>query len=227
MKKNFIDVKDDFVASINRQKKLSAIILVVIVLFIISLFIVVPKVQANIRASEIKSLVNQEKLAKKANYLDAKTADNEITEKTAMTVLFSVPSGKTYGNIIDVLKDPKQMKDFNHSIYIYPMVYDVEKIEKKYKIKKNEVTIVFFENGKEKNRISIDQSFDTKTMLIPALNQLPLSSVSESIQPPAPSSAPTPTSDSTQSTTETTAEQVTDEQEPTLEQSAEADSVAQ
>lgn len=223
MKKNFIDVKDDLVASINRQKKLSAIILAVSVLFIISLFIVVPKVQANIRASEIKSLVNQEKLAKNANYLDAKTADNEISKKTAMTVLFSVTSGKTYGNVIDVLKNSEQMKEFTRSIDIYPMVYDVEQTETKYKIKKNEVTIVFFENGKEKNRISIDESFDTKTMLIPALNQLPLSSLTESIQPPT-SSAPAPTSGSTESTT---SEQDSAEQESTVEQSVEADSVAQ
>ncbi|EOH98696.1 hypothetical protein UAW_01292 [Enterococcus haemoperoxidus ATCC BAA-382] len=212
MKKNFIDIKDDFVASLNRQKKLTAIILVVTILFIISLFIIVPKVQANIRASEIKSLVNQEKLTKKANYLDAKIADKEISEKTARTVLFSVPSGKAYGNVIDVLKDSKQMKDFNHSIYIYPIVYDAQIIENKYNIKKNEVTIIFFENGKEKNRISIDERFDTKKMLIPALNQLPLSSIGQSIQPPA-SSMPA----STETTQTTTESQVTVDSEQTVE----------
>lgn len=206
MKKNFIDVKDDVVASINKQKKLTAIIFAVIILFIISLFIIVPKVQANIRASQVTSLVNQEKLAKKANYLDIKTADKEISEKTAMTVLFSVPSGKTYENVIDVLKNSKQMKDFNHSIYIYPIVYDAEKIVKKYSIKENEVTIIFFENGKEKNRINIDASFDTKMMLISALNQLPLSSVGQSVQPPASSTPP-----STESTTQTS-QTITDEQ---------------
>ncbi|EOI00579.1 hypothetical protein UAY_01682 [Enterococcus moraviensis ATCC BAA-383] len=225
MKKNFIDVKDDFVTSLNKQKKLSAIVLVVIVLFIISLFIVVPKVQTNIRAAEIDSLVNQEKLVKKANYLDAKTADQDISKKTAMTVLFSIPSGKTYDGVVDVLKDKKLMKDFNHSIYIYPIVYNPEKIEEKYKIKKNEVTIIFFENGKEKNRIPIDGSFDTKTMLIPALNQLPLPSVGQSTQPQTPA-----TTNSTESTTETT-EQTTQEdpisEEQIVEQPVETDSVAQ
>lgn len=228
MKKNFIDVKDDFVATINRQKKLTAIILAVIVLFIISLFIVVPKVQANIRASEINSLVNQDKLTKKANFLNAKTADKEISEKTAMTVLFSVPSGKTYGEIIDVLKSSKQMKEFNHSIYIYPIVYDAQKIENNYKIKKDDVTIVFFENGKEKNRVLIDESLDIKTMLIPSLNQLPLPSVEKNIQPPDSSTSTEATTDTTQTIEE---EQSTGEEEQpveqTVDQSVEADSVAQ
>ncbi|WP_429949914.1 hypothetical protein IGJ55_001532 [Enterococcus sp. AZ170] len=219
MKKNFVDVKDDFVASINKQKKLSAIILVVLVLFIISLFIVVPKVQANIRSSEINSLVNQERLTKKANYLEAKTADKTISEKTAMTVLFSVPSGKTYENVIAVLKDSNQMKEFNHSIYIYPIVYEAEKIEKKYNIKKNEVTILFFENGKEKNRITVDESLDTKTMLIPALNQLPLSGVGQSVQPP--------TTTSTEETTETTKEDQTINEETVDDPNTEADSIVQ
>lgn len=214
MKKDFINVKDNIIEFINRQKKLTAIILVVIVLVIISLFMVVPKVQANIRASEIKSLVNQENLSKKANYLDPKTADKEISKKTAMTVLFSVPSGRTYGNVMNVLKDSELMKDFNRSIYLYPMVYDVEKIEQKYKIKKNEVAIVFFENGKEKNRISIDENFDTKKMLITSLNQLSLSSIVE----------PSATSNST---TSTTSEPATSESEQMLDQSVEADSVAQ
>ncbi|ALS00529.1 hypothetical protein ATZ33_03820 [Enterococcus silesiacus] len=204
MKKNFIDVKDDFVASLNKQKKLTAIIIAVIVLLIISLFIVVPRVQANIRSSEIKSLVSQEKLVKKASYLDAQTADKEISEKTAMTVLFSVPSGKIYNQAIKVLKDSKKMKEFNHSIFLYPIVYDTGRIEKKYAIKKDEVTIVFFENGKEKNRIPIDGSFDVNTMLIPALNQLPLSSVEPNVQPPA-SSTPESTVE-TADTTQTTAE---------------------
>lgn len=225
MKKNFIDVKDDFVALMNKQKKLTAIILALIVLVIISLFLVVPRVQANIRSSEIKSLVNQEKLTKKANFLEAKTADKEISEKTAMTVLFSIPSGKTYDNIINVLKNSQQMKGFNHSIYIYPIVYDAEKIEKKYTIKKDEVTIVFFENGKEKNRIVIDENLDTKTMLIPALNQLPLPSVKQNIQPPA-----TSTSSSLETTAETTQEtmegQVVGEEQP-LDQTMEANPVEQ
>lgn len=219
MKKNFIDVKDDFIALINRQKKLAAIILAVIILAIISLVVAVPRMQAHIRASEIKSLVSEDKLAKKASYLDSQTADKEISDKTAMTVLFSTPSGETYTQIIDVLKDSKQMKDFNHSIYIYPIVYDAEKIEKKYNIKKDDVTIIFFENGKEKNRIPVDKNLDIKTMLIPSLNQLPLSSVGQSVQPPAPA---TKTSNSeTPATTQATID------EQGVGQSSEADSVAQ
>lgn len=223
MKDNFNEMMEDVLAFINRQKKLSAIILGLVILAIISLFIVVPKVQANIRSSEISSLVSQDKLAKKANYLEAKTADTTIQNKTAMTVLFSVPSGRAYEDVMDILKNSERMKEFNHSIYIYPIVYDAEKIEKKYNIKKNEVTIIFFENGNEKNRLSIAENFDAKTMLIPALNQLPLANIGQSTQPPA-------TSTST-STTQTTVEEQTTSQEQmtgeTVEQPVATDSVAQ
>lgn len=211
MKKNIITVKDDFVSYLNKQKKLTAIVIGIIVLLIICLFIFVPKVQARIRSSEINTLVSQETLAKKANFLDIKTAKEEINEKTAITVLFSVPSGDTYNKIINILKDTDKMAEFNHSIFIYPIVYDAEKIEKEYSINKNEPTIIFFENGKEKNRLSIDESFEVSTMLIPSLNQLPLSATDPSV----PSASTT-----TSSTTETTAsaqavEEQTGEEEQT------------
>lgn len=217
MKKNFIDVKDDFVASLNRQKKLTAIIIAVIVALIISLFIIVPRVQANIRSSELKSLVSQEKLTEKAAYLDVQAADKEITEKTAMTVLFSVPSGKIYNQVIKVLKDSKKIKEFNHSIFVYPIVYDPASIEEKYAVKRDDVTIIFFENGKEKNRIPIDASFDVNTLLIPALNQLPMTSL-EQVQPPASSVIePTEPTDSA----ETTESIAVDEQSAAVEPVAE------
>ncbi|MFD2305502.1 hypothetical protein [Enterococcus termitis] len=196
MKKNFIDTKDDIMIYLNKQKKLTAIIIGAVVVFIISLFLIVPRVQANIRASQIDSLVSETTLAKKANYLNAKTADEEISEKTAMTVLFTVPSGKTYDDTIKVLKDPEQMKSLNRSIFIYPIVYNAKKVEDKYKLKQDEATVIFFENGKEKNRFVLNDEQELKTTLIPALNQLPLASVEPSAQ--------TPEANTTQSTTETT-----------------------
>lgn len=183
MKKNFINVKDDFVTKLNKQKKLTAIIMGILVLFVICLIIFVPKVQATIRSSEIESLVSHENLAKKATYLDLGTADQEIAEKTAITVLFSVPSGKSYDNIIKVLKNTEAMKEFNHSIFIYPIVYNAEYIEEKYVVNKDEPTVIFFESGKEKNRQIIDDSFDINTMFISTLNQLPLSNALESTEP--------------------------------------------
>ncbi|MBO0469349.1 hypothetical protein JZO66_02235 [Enterococcus sp. DIV0242_7C1] len=221
MKKNFIDAKDDVIDYLNKQKKMTAIIIGIAVLFIISLFFMIPKVQANIRASQIQSIVSQTKLAKKANYLDAKTADQQISEKTAMTVLFSVPSGKTYDAVIDVLKDTDQMKTFNHSIYIYPIVYNAEKIEEKYKLKKDETTVIFFESGKEKNRFTLETSQDIKTTLIPALNQLPLSSVEPTVQTPAENTTHS-TAETTQTTQETQTQEV-DEQGQVQEQPTEAE----
>jgi hypothetical protein len=167
----------------NKQKKLATILIGGIIILFIGFVLIIPKVQASIRSSEIQSLVQSEKLNKKANYLDPRTADQLIRTKPAITVLFSVPHGKTYDEIQAILKDDAKMNEFTHSIYLYPMVYNIDKIEKKYDVKENEVTVIFFENGKEKNKYQLKNDSDIKASLIPTLNQMPMSTMIEPTVP--------------------------------------------
>lgn len=201
MKKNIIDAKDDFVELINRQKKFSAVILGVIVLFIISLFFFIPKMQANIRASEINYLIERINLDKKVSFFYEDDIEKQIDNKKAITVLFSEPYGSEYDKVLTAFSDTKLMNSFNHSLFIYPIVYNSSNIEKKFEIKKNEVTVIFFENGTEKNRLIVDASLDIKTMLIPKLNELPLSADIPQVQP----SQTTASSSQEQTETSTTA----------------------
>jgi len=182
MKKNLIEFKETIIHYINKNRKLSFIVLIISLVLILVLILWIPKAQANIRASEIHSLIAEEPLNKKAIFLDSQTADQEISDKTAITVLFTEPSGKTYDEILTILKNKTKMNEFNHSIYIYPMVYNIPTIEKTYNVKRAEPTVIFFENGKEKNRLTINSTEDMVAMLIPALNQLPLASVSQTTQ---------------------------------------------
>lgn len=183
MKKIVIDAKDDFIELINKKKKLSAIILGLVIVFIISLFIFIPKMQANIRISEMNYLNEKVNLNKKVSFFDEENSEKQIDEKNAITVLFSEPHGTEYDKVLAAFSDNKLMNSFNHSLFIYPIVYNSSIIEKKFGINKNEVTIIFFENGKEKNRFIVMDSLDVKTMLIPKLNELPLSADTTQVQP--------------------------------------------
>lgn len=210
MKKNVIDTKDDFVELINKKKKFSAIILGVIVLLIISLFIFIPKMQASIRSSEINYLIEKINLNKKVSFFAEGDIEKQIDDKNAVTVLFSEPHGTEYDKVLSVFSDTKLMNSFNHSLFIYPIVYNSNKIEKKFGINKNEVTVIFFENGKEKNRFIVVDSLDVNTMLIPKLNELPLSADTTPVQP-------SQTTPSSQQQTETSTTSSSQEEAPAVE----------
>lgn len=202
---------------LNKRRKLATILIGGIILLFIGFVLIIPKVQATIRSSEIQSLVQSEKLNKKANYLDPRTADELIRTKPAMTVLFSVPHGKTYDEIHTILKDDTKMKEFTHSIYLYPMVYNVDEIEKKYDVKENEVTVIFFENGKEKNKYHLKSDTDVKASLISTLNQMPMSTM---IEPTVPQVKP---STATATTTESSNQENSSSSQSSVEQTNPAD----
>ncbi|MGC6767606.1 hypothetical protein ACYSNR_06300 [Enterococcus sp. LJL128] len=176
MEKKFDTIKDK-VNLTNKNQQLYIRLGIALVLCVVGLIFIVPRVQANIRSSQVESLVKIDLPGKKASFADTKTIDKEIKESRAMTVVFTLPSGRTYDQMISLFKDEETMKTFSRSLTIYPIVYDASKIEKKYNVKKEETTAIFFENGKEKNRFSVNENMDVKTALIPELNQLPLASV--------------------------------------------------
>ena len=175
MNKNILAVKGNFIELIHKKKRTSTITLGVIIIGIICLFIFIPKIQSAIRISELNYLNEKTNLDKKISFFNEQDIEKQIKDKNAITVLFSEPNGTEYEKVLRVFSDTKLMNSFNHSLFIYPIVYNSSNIEKNFEINKNEVTIIFFEEGKEKNRLIVDRALDTKTMLIPQLNELPLS----------------------------------------------------
>ena len=78
--------------------------------------------------------------------------------------------------MLDVFNDPELMEELNRPIFYYPIVYDVHELEQKYNIRTDEVTFIFFDGGKEANRITAGKGgiTDFDKELIPELNRLPL-----------------------------------------------------
>lgn len=199
-------------STLNKQQQLLIRLGIAAAILILALVLIIPRAQANIRSSQIDSLVDVEFKTKKVKFADTKTIDKEIEESRAATVMFTVPSGKSYEQLISLFKDEKTMQSFSRSMTVYPIVYDAANLEKKYNVKKDEITVIFFESGKEKNRFTVDESMDVKTAFIPKLNELPLAAVDPATQQqqdqsqeqtPAGTETTAPQEDASQGTAET------------------------
>lgn len=83
--------------------------------------------------------------------------------------------------MLDVFNDPELMEELNRPIFYYPIVYDVHELEQKYNIRTDEVTFIFFDGGKEANRITAGKGgiTDFDKELIPELNRLPLANIKQ------------------------------------------------
>lgn len=156
----------------NKNKVVFLFFLLLLLLFFFPL--VIPKLTSEIQLAEVQSLVVEKNLNKKINYLEPASADEVIKKKNGITVMFSIPSGELYTEVLRVFKDNQQMSSFNRTLYIYPIIYQSQEIEKKYNINKNQVTMIFFENGKSQNSLLVTQELNIKNDLIALLNQLPL-----------------------------------------------------
>lgn len=115
----------------------------------------------NIRAAQVESLVAGPIKSEKVSVLDYKTADKKIQETGAMSVMFAKPSGKQYDQMVKLFNSDK-MNEFHRSLYIYPLIYNAGKAQEQYNVSGDEITLVFFENGKEKTRTVVEKSMDLK-----------------------------------------------------------------
>ena len=148
-----------------RQRKLLMITAIVALVLIIGSIIFIPTMQKNIRAAQVESLVAGPIKSEKVSVLDYKTADKKIQETGAMSVMFAKPSGKQYDQMVKLFNSDK-MNEFHRSLYIYPLIYNAGKAQEQYNVSGDEITLVFFENGKEKTRTVVEK-----------LNRLPMAGV--------------------------------------------------
>lgn len=134
--------------------------------------------QRHIRQSEYENLVFSALPSKKIQPLSYQSGDHQISKAQAISVMFSKPQGKTYQQVLDLLGSEKA-QEFNRQVFYYPIVYNTAGIQEKYGVNPNQVTIVFFEKGKEKNRFVVEQLTDFGEEFIPELNRLPMWSIKE------------------------------------------------
>lgn len=155
-------------------QKVSIAIIFTLLLLIFSI-VIIPNVQRNIRRSELETLIGQQEMeSSKVRFLDLQTADEHIKEEEAITVLFTKPSGDSYEQIQALFMEEKEMEAFHRTVFVYPIIYQADRIKKTYQIQEDAPVFIFFEKGQEKNRLLIDQRTDVKHMLISELNQLPM-----------------------------------------------------
>ncbi|MBE8863282.1 hypothetical protein, partial [Enterococcus faecium] len=147
-------------------------LLILSLLLTIAMFLLPEK----IREEQVNSLVYSSIPTSKLKPFDYSQADQKIKQSRAISVMFSKPNGKTYQDMLDVFNDPELMEELNRPIFYYPIVYDVHELEQKYNIRTDEVTFIFFDGGKEANRITAGKGgiTDFDKELIPELNRLPL-----------------------------------------------------
>ena len=132
-----------------RQRKLLMITAIVALVLIIGSIILFQRCK-NIRAAQVESLVAGPIKSEKVSVLDYKTADKKIQETGAMSVMFAKPSGKQYDQMVKLFNSDK-MNEFHRSLYIYPLIYNAGKAQEQYNVSGDEITLVFFENGKKRH----------------------------------------------------------------------------
>ncbi len=152
-------------------------LLILSLLLTVAMFLLPEK----IREEQVNSLVYSSIPTSKLKPFDYSKADQKIRQSRAISVMFSKPNGKTYQDMLDVFNDPELMEELNRPIFYYPIVYDVHELEQKYNIRTDEVTFIFFDGGKEANRITAGKGgiTDFDKELIPKLNRLPLANIKQ------------------------------------------------
>ncbi len=172
IQKNWSIFLDDFSERPKKYFVRLFLFLIVVLLFTSTMFII----PARIKNQQLHSLVYSRIDSEKLNPIDYGAVDRQINDRKAISVMFSVPHGELYQEVQQLLSDPEKSRELNRQIYFYPLVYDSENLESKYKIAKNQVTFLFFDDGKEKNRVEISKEDipNLEKELIPELNRLPM-----------------------------------------------------
>jgi hypothetical protein len=172
VKKNWYIFLDDFSERPKKYFVRLFLFLIVVLLFTSTMFII----PARIKNQQLHSLVYSSVDSAKLKPIDYGRVDKLITDRKAVSVMFSVPHGKVYQEVQQMLSDPKKTSELNRQIYFYPLVYDTEQLESTYKLSKKQVTFLFFDDGKEKNRVVISEEDlpNLEKELIPELNRLPM-----------------------------------------------------
>ncbi|MFV0557160.1 MAG: hypothetical protein ACK5MW_00715 [Enterococcus sp.] len=130
-------------------------------------------IQQQIRESQLNDLVYADLPEQQLQPLRPAEIERKIHDTKAVTIMFSPPKGADYQQVLHVMNDPKQAEQLNRTIFYYPLVYP-DAISQTYQLAPNEVTLVFFEAGKERNRLNVSELADFEDEFIPEVNRLPI-----------------------------------------------------
>ncbi|MBO1299397.1 MULTISPECIES: hypothetical protein [unclassified Enterococcus] len=175
--RSYTNLSEDFEQHPQKYFRRIGLLLVCSLLLTAAMFFLPSK----IKEAQVDTLIYSSIDSEKLQPLPFSSAHQEITDSRAVSVMFSLPKGELYQQVIDIFEDPQQSSELNRTIFFYPLVYDTPELEQQYGINKDEITIVFFERGEERNRLvlSDENKEDLERTLIPALNRLPLINIKQ------------------------------------------------
>lgn len=130
-----------------------------------------------IRSSQISQLLNQSIPTEQVTLFPYNKGNQLIASKKAISVMFSKPQGAAYSETMKLVSEKEE--ELNRKFYYYPIVYQATDIGETYQLNPDEVTFIFFEEGKEKNRFTFDSLENAEENFIPELNRLPMWNLSD------------------------------------------------
>lgn len=160
------------IVSENERRSLTILFSLVVMTLVFSASAVYA--QKNIRQDQLNELVFRSLKSDHLIPLEYQTIEQKIKQTKAISIMFSQPDGTSFENVMTILDDPDQENMLNRKFYYYPIVYDSETIAEKYRLDPRQVTFIFFQNGKEKNRFVVEGLKDLNNEFIPELNRLPM-----------------------------------------------------
>lgn len=172
IKESVLKRTKSFINYLKENWQVSAIAGLSIVLVILIVAVVIPNTQRKIRIKQADSLV----MAQVSDIKQVKTVNFDQLETTIrkndkILVAMVDPNDKNYDQFVEILNDKTKMAEFDGTLYFFPIVYELEKVRSFYHLKSG-ITLIYFENQQEVERIILDNQQEIELYLIDHLNSL-------------------------------------------------------
>ncbi len=173
--KNFFAIRWHKVSHfIKDNKQVSIVSGVLLLLFVVLAFLVIPEVQKNIRQKEMSTLVLENYTSKKVVYLPSEDVARKVKNEQKLAVLFIDPSQSIYQSVGKLLADKTFLKDYEGTLYLVPLIYQKKQLTESYHLS-DKPTLVYFEAGKQVNAVAIQSKKTLKKTFLAALQGLSMS----------------------------------------------------
>lgn len=190
-------------------------------IFVILLTVVIiPNTRASIRTKEVNALIQDDfKDVPQVKFIEYGQLESTIRKEDQLAVALVDINDENYPSFKEALNDKEKMSQFEGTIYVYPMVYDLKETKEFYQLKTG-ISLLYFEHQKAIERTDLDVQKEINLYLVDHLNSLTkgrlLKVPSEVKANQAPTSSTTETSTSSQ-TNETSKSSATEKTTETTE----------
>lgn len=152
--------------------QVSAIAGLSIVLVVLVIAVVIPNTQRKIRIKQADSLVmSQVSDIKQVKTVDFDQLESTIRKNEKVLVAIVDPNDKNYDQFLGILNDKGKMAEFEGTLSFFPILYNEKKVSDFYHLKGG-ITLIYFENQQEVERITLDNQQEIELYLVDHLNSL-------------------------------------------------------